>query len=340
MVHWDWERNEVDPKNILPDSNKSVHWICINSLCEHPHRWTVSPANKKGCPRCCNHNVCEYGCDSFGKLFPDLLTEWDWEENDKLELNPFKIARSSNVKVHWKCTKGECGHHKWSTSPNKRTTMERGCPFCAGNKTCICTSFPMMSPELYKEWHPTKNTIDPYNIRKSSSYVVWWCCSKCSYEWQASLNTRDGYLGRGCPKCAYSKGESIIDKYLTNRGIEHKPYVVKIKGNIHEFDFMVIVPYGPWYIILIIEFDGEQHFKDLPFFHKKQGRKSFESRHVRDLDKDEWCRLNNIPFLRIPYTKMAEIESILDDMINNIGYHQYVKLLSTPSDYYTSVLTK
>ena len=46
-----------------------------------------------------------------------LMAEWDWEENDKLGLDPHKLSFGSGMKAHWICSKG----HKWVTSIYHRT---------------------------------------------------------------------------------------------------------------------------------------------------------------------------------------------------------------------------
>ena len=53
---WDWEGNDdVLPKDLLPQSNKKVHWRCdLHSPC----RWLSPPSNRtkpkcpSGCPQC------------------------------------------------------------------------------------------------------------------------------------------------------------------------------------------------------------------------------------------------------------------------------------------------
>ncbi len=41
-----------------------------------------------------------------------LMSEWDWEENDRCELDPKKLTLGSGKKANWVCTKG----HKWVAS--------------------------------------------------------------------------------------------------------------------------------------------------------------------------------------------------------------------------------
>ena len=61
-------------------------------------------------------------------------------------------------------------------------------------------SFMDEHPELAKEWHPTKNEdLTPSMFRSGSSFLAWWLCSACGYEWKTSIWSRS--KGSGCEKC-------------------------------------------------------------------------------------------------------------------------------------------
>ena len=53
----------------------------------------------------------------------------------------------------------------------------------------------------------------------------------------------------------------------------------------------------------IIEYDGEQHFKDTNGFFKT----TLEEIQKRDIFKNQWCKENNIPLIRIPYTRYDDL---------------------------------
>ena len=73
------------------------------------------------------------------------------------------------------------------------------------------------------------------------------------------------------------------------------------------FDF-----YLPQYN-LIIEFDGEQHFKPV------RGQKSFINCVKHDLIKNNYCHIHNIHLLRISYLESNNIEKIINETLNNLG---------------------
>ena len=50
--------------------------------------------------------------------------------------------------------------------------------------------------------------------------------------------------------------------------------------------------------ILILEYDGEQHFKSVDYF---GGKEELRDTQYRDSLKDKYCKENNIPFIRFNY---------------------------------------
>lgn len=62
----------------------------------------------------------------------------------------------------------------------------------------------------------------------------------------------------------------------------------------------------------LLEYDGEQHFKELDMVFFKD---SLEKRQAHDEFKNQWCKDNNIPLKRIPYTELSNItlETIMGD---------------------------
>jgi hypothetical protein len=53
-----------------------------------------------------------------------------------------------------------------------------------------------------------------------------------------------------------------------------------------------------------IEIHGEQHFKYTPFFHKSKA--GFAQAKKRDLDKKEWCRINDIKLIELRWDESVE----------------------------------
>lgn len=79
-----------------------------------------------------------------------------------------------------------------------------------------------------------------------------------------------------------------------------------LKRGLFRFDFYLPNYYGK---SVIVEVDGEQHFKPI------YGRQAFLKGQEHDRQKNSYCLANNIPIYRIPYWKIATLESIKDIFI-------------------------
>ena len=64
-----------------------------------------------------------------------------------------------------------------------------------------------------------------------------------------------------------------------------------------KFDFYINNQY-------IIEYDGEQHYQEIELFDQTI---NFEQRQINDEFKNQWCKNNNIPLIRIPYTHLNDL---------------------------------
>ena len=56
--------------------------------------------------------------------------------------------------------------------------------------------------------------------------------------------------------------------------------------------------------MLMVEVHGRQHYEYVPFFHVN--KLGFIKSKLRDSDKREWCEINNIEFVELPYNMTDE----------------------------------
>ncbi len=116
---WHPTRNLLLPSQVTPGSSKKVFWRC-----ERGHEWeaTVNDRNRgKGCPYCSGQKVVYE--QSIAKLNPELMREWDYQQN--LDVNPREISPSSSKVVGWCCKH----QHHWRASIKERN-KGKGCPMC------------------------------------------------------------------------------------------------------------------------------------------------------------------------------------------------------------------
>lgn len=103
-----------------------------------------------------------------------------------------------------------------------------------------------------------------------------------------------------CGCLGKSYGEHLIEEYLDSQNIKYKKQYTfddcKYIGTL-KFDFAILDENNN--PKLLIEYDGMQHFKEVPYFGGKEG---LNSTKARDEAKNRYCVDNKIPLLRLPYT--------------------------------------
>ena len=135
-------------------------------------------------------------------LKPNLIIDWDFEKNSKLD--PKKISIGSGMKVWWHCKNG----HSWEAAIYHRTKNKSGCPYCSNNKISIENSILITHPQLIKEWDFKINVqAKPEMYSYGSTKKVFWKCNK-GHSWEASIGKRTS--GRGCPECYKLKRKNHI----------------------------------------------------------------------------------------------------------------------------------
>ena len=103
-----------------------------------------------------------------------------------------------------------------------------------------------------------------------------------------------------------SKGEEHLIRILraANIKFEREKTFSDLKGGKFRYDF-----YLPLYNILI-EVDGEQHFKQVKKFQKT--RKDFLHQQENDRRKNSYALANKITLIRIPYWEIDNIKTYTD----------------------------
>lgn len=104
-----------------------------------------------------------------------------------------------------------------------------------------------------------------------------------------------------------SKGEQkIIDILKRNRiTFEREVYFDDLNGYKKvplRFDFGIF-RYGK--LVCLIEYDGQQHYEFVKFFHKTQS--GFKKQQEWDRRKNKYCLLHNIPLYRVPYWQLEDL---------------------------------
>ena len=152
------------------------------------------------------------------------------------------------------------------------------------------------------------------NTTSKDGRAQWVCRCKCGNEIiTTGKMLRDGSkLSCGCMK--KSKGEFKIESLLEeNKIIYAEQYTVYIEQNLYKtiqkrpyyFDFAILNEQKQ--LLYLIEFDGKQHFiynKNSEFWNTEE---DFKKTQLRDNLKNQWCKDNNIPLIRIPYWHLENL---------------------------------
>lgn len=240
---------------------------------------------------------------------------WCKLNNKTFELINGQEYKGNDIKIKWKCLKDGCGEifeMDW-----EHIYAGQGCSFCAGKQLGLSNCLAIKNPELAKEWHIIKNGIlTPFSVFPNANQKVWWTCKECGFEWFARIASRN--QGNGCPLCNESKGEKQLDYILTKYNFYHdKQYEFNdLKGignGLLRFDTPVFWDQGKTNLRLLIEYDGEQHFK---WIKGMMTKKKFETLKIHDEMKNEYCLKHNIKLIRIPYWDFDNIEEIIIKELN------------------------
>lgn len=182
----------------------------------------------------------------------------------------------------------------------------RGCPFCSGSIKWTQEDFFKAAREVhgneYEYLSEYKNTRTVMIIRHK----------KCNKTFKQYPNNHV-VARQGCPFCKRSHGEQKVSLFLEKNNI---PYKIQKSFNdcrnsktnyLLRFDFFIPL------LNTLIEYDGEFHYQDIIICGNEL--KCADAQR-RDSLKNKYAKQNNIKLIRIPYTKLDEIENILSKELN------------------------
>lgn len=125
----------------------------------------------------------------------------------------------------------------------------------------------------------------PFPTTKRSQACTCGCTSN------SPVRTVEDYAAeRGCRSLGELNIFNLLNKMKLNF-VQEKKFDDLIDKARLPFDFYIYGPDGEY----IIEFDGEQHFREISYF------RNFKETRKHDLMKNQYCFTHNIPIIRIPY---------------------------------------
>ncbi len=266
-------------KRVNNSINKRVSWLC---KCDCGNEIVVEgnslrTGNTKSCG-CLNYMA---KTDLTGQRFGILTAIC-------------QVPKPDNYKTkgaYWKC-KCDCGNEVIHASHYLQSGEATSCGKCTQSfvKRQIARR-----DDISGQKYGMLTAIKPLYVKKGSWY--WLCKCDCGNEYITSARSlkTSKYPSCGCNNI--SLGVRKITELLQ----QNNDYFIK-EFRFNDCKNKLTLPFD-FYVNneFLIEYDGEQHFK--PTFNES----SFELTQQNDSIKNEYCKNNNIPLIRIPYWHCNDI---------------------------------
>lgn len=303
----EWVFGEVGDEYTVFGEYKNNHTKMLmrhnNESCEN-YEWWVNPVDFKNngsrCPKCNNRFF--YDTASFKK---------EVEKNHGNEFIVLGEYKHADEKIRIRHNEEACGYYEWNALPYVIKKSDSGCPKCNNRARVTVEIIKEKVRELEGDEYQVvseKRVTSKFKIRHVT----------CGNEYL--VTPWNFYQGKRCPNCKSSKGERAIKNLLDEWGIgyeKEKAFAnLKDKKSLR-YDFYISSSN------LLIEYDGEQHFKPIKYSSNmtlEKAEKRFEDYKERDRLKNDYARKEKIALLRIPYWEFDNIEKIIKTEILEATY--------------------
>lgn len=215
-------------------------------------------------------------------------------------------------KTEFKCNTSyvryECPLHGEQRMRINNLLNDRECPRCADD--IRKNKYRLSSKEVVQRVNECGGTLlNPEDYVNNSTYNLKFKCQNCGSIFTSSFQRFTQHGGQLCRNCSGSEsvGEMKIRHYLDENNIDYRQeHWFKDCRDVHPLPFDFYLPE----LSTIIEFDGRQHFQETDYFSY-----TLEKTKQHDAIKEQYCKDNGLNLIRIPYTKINHINSILDEQL-------------------------
>lgn len=268
---------------------------------ECSHRW--EPVlnhhihNKTGCPVCKN---------SIPWTLESLTLESQRIHGDKFDLSENKPEDIKGARGYIKIRCKIC-EYRWSTRVSCHINNKSGCPKCT-------SELPLTYKEVIERIREINgNSIDLSHIKESDikgcNSRIYLICNHCTESWTPLL--RSILYGKsGCPHCKKSIGEKLTGRCLEKLNIQFDKQVRLESIPTRSFDFGFKINTRKW----LLEFDGIQHFKFVPYFFDNDITR-YEKSRESDIIKTREARKEDYNVIRIDYKQIKNIKYHIEKAI-------------------------
>jgi len=196
---WNAKKNHpLSPDQVTVSSGIRAHWKCSDCLHEWQAPVVLKARSNSGCPKCAkaNGNMRADGTrqkqPTFAKAKHALLEQWDHDRNRENGNFPGNTTLQSHKLIWWHCHAcPKSKEHSWQARAGSRTSgkLSSGCPFCAGQKVCVCNSLETVCPDIAADFDVEKNGVNPAEVTSSTSTKYSWLSDEPGAE-KRSVNQR------------------------------------------------------------------------------------------------------------------------------------------------------
>ena len=273
---------DIFPNYIFDFSDYKNTHSKIQVICDKNHKSQQIVKNilkGHGCNICGNHK----SADKQRRDVNDVIKDFRKIHGGRYDYSHFNYTRN-RIPSTILCSKH--GNFQQDASSHLKG---HGCPKCSNNKRLTNKEF----IDYVGNIHSKEYNYDEVDYKSMHRKVRIKCPEHGFFE-QTPYSHKNG---SGCPKCNQSKGERLIEIFLTKNKIK---YITQKKfedcKNISHLLFDFYLPD----FNTCIEFNGIQHYYPIDLF---GGKEEFEITKKRDSIKLEYCKTNEIRLIIIKQDK-------------------------------------
>jgi very-short-patch-repair endonuclease len=195
-----------------------------------------------------------------------------------------------------------CPEHGAFTQQAGRHMVGRKCTECAKKlRTLTREQFVERSEQTHGELYEY-SLVEYTNIHTKVQVV---CTTHGPYLVSPALHIQR----TGCPSCTSSKGQLAVRLFLKKHEISFlEEYRFPDCRNKYPLPYDFFLPDRR----VVIEYDGIQHYKPVPIF---GGDSYLEQLQENDKIKNTYASEQGIQLIRIPYTKLYDVDDILRELL-------------------------
>lgn len=264
--------------------HEKVKIICLNNNHGIFEQTPNSHLRGAGCNKCAN---------KYSPTTQEFIKKAKSIHGDKYDYSLVDYKKN-RIKVKIICKT----HGTFEQTPHNHIHSKQGCAECTQTKKLDLKGFLEKTLLTHGDKYDYSLVC---NIINAKAKITILCKKHGAFKQATGMHL----FGVGCPTCRESKGERGIRHYLIEKNINfiaQKKFDECKDSNYLPFDF-----YLPDFNICI-EFDGEQHFKEVKHFGGVEYLKNIQK---KDKIKTEFCLKNDISLIRINKRNFDKIHELI-----------------------------